>query len=150
MTMNANMVFIDTNVLIYANLKHSPFYAVAQQQLNTLFLQNSTLWVNRQVLREYLSAMTRPNTITGTIPITSLIADVRYFSTQFRVAEDNSQVTENLLLLMGQIAVGGKQIHDANIVATMQAYHIETLLTHNVADFSRFANLINVMPLVGI
>jgi hypothetical protein len=43
--------------------------------------------------------------------------------------------------------VSGKQIHDANIVATMIAYRIEYLLTHNVVDFERFTSLIHILPL---
>lgn len=43
--------------------------------------------------------------------------------------------------------MSGKQIHDANIVATMIAYRIEYLLTHNVVDFERFTSLIHILPL---
>ena len=39
-------------------------------------------------------------------------------------------------------------LHDANIVATMQAYGITQLLTHNEKDFDRFSSLISVQPLV--
>jgi hypothetical protein len=45
---------------------------------------------------------------------------------------------EKLLMLVRQVEVGGKHIHDANIVATMLAQNITHLLTHNVADFRRF------------
>ena len=36
---------------------------------------------------------------------------------------------------------------DANIIATMLVYGIERLLTHNTADFARFARYITVLPL---
>ena len=39
-------------------------------------------------------------------------------------------------------------MHDANIVAATQAHGIRRLLTHNTADFARFAGLITVEPLV--
>ena len=47
---------------------------------------------------------------------------------------------------MEAISVGGRQVHDANIVATMQAYGIRHLLTHNTDDFIRFSGLITVLP----
>jgi predicted nucleic acid-binding protein len=78
-----------------------------------------------------------------------LIEDIRLFQTRFRVAEDSLQVTERLLVLMEQVSIGGKQVHDANIVATMQAYGISQLLTHNVVDFNHFSEFITVLPLVG-
>jgi len=51
--------------------------------------------------------------------------------------------------LLLTIPVGGAQIHDANIVATMEVYGIGRLLTHNTTDFARFGGLITVVPLVG-
>jgi predicted nucleic acid-binding protein len=53
-----------------------------------------------------------------------------------------------LIALLLSISVGGKQVHDANIVATMQAHGLRRLLTYNTADFARFAHLIQVEPLV--
>jgi hypothetical protein len=71
------------------------------------------------------------------------------FERQFRVAEDGPAVTINLLNLLKTIAIGGKQVHDANIVSTMEAHGLRHLLTHNVADFHRFASRIVVIPLVS-
>ncbi|MEH2170887.1 MAG: hypothetical protein V7K41_30400 [Nostoc sp.] len=50
---------------------------------------------------------------------------------------------------MEEIFSGGKQVHDANIVATMLVYGIPQLLTHNTSDFARFSGLITVLPLQG-
>ena len=106
------------------------------------------MWVSRQVLREYLATLTRPQVFTEPIPIATVIAEVDFFLNRFRVVEDNQQVTERLLTLMQQIPIGGRQVHDANIVATMLVYGISQLLTNNVDDFNRFSELINVLPLV--
>ena len=64
--------------------------------------------------------------------------------------EDGSQVTAYLLTLLEQLAIGGKQVHDANIVATMRVHGIGRLLTANVGDFTRFAHLITVLPLAAV
>lgn len=145
--MTDNPVFIDTNILIYANLALSPFHVQAIQRLQALVEQGIELWISRQTLREYLAGMTRRGDLTGEIPVSSLVADVQYFAKSFRLAEDNSQVTERLLTLMEEISSGGKQVHDANIVATMLVYGIPQLLTHNTDDFARFSELISVLPL---
>lgn len=73
--------------------------------------------------------------------------NVKLFRTQFRVVEDSPLVLDNLLRILQTVTVAGKQIHDANIVATMQAYGIRQLLAHNTVDFARFARLITVIPL---
>ena len=43
----------------------------------------------------------------------------------------------------------GKQVHDANIVATMRANGLKRLATFNVADFARFEDEIAVEALVS-
>jgi predicted nucleic acid-binding protein len=45
---------------------------------------------------------------------------------------------------MGNYPIGGKQVHDANIVATMLVYGIPCLLTHNAKDFERFGDIVTV------
>jgi len=142
-----NSVFIDTNILVYVNLTLSPFHLQATKRLQEFAEQGIDLWISRQTLREYLAAMTRRSDLTREIPAASLVGDVRDFANQFCLAEDSSQVTERLLTLMETISIGGKQVHDANIVATMLVYGIPQLLTHNTADFARFSELITVLPL---
>jgi predicted nucleic acid-binding protein len=141
-------VFVDTNVLVYAKLGAAPLHSLALEQLLTL--QSATgleLWLSRQVLREYLAVMTRREAVTPVVPIEALASDLNDFSRRFKIAEDNRAVTEKLLALVKQKNVSGKQVHDANIVATMQVYGIGRLLTHNVADFARYHDLIQVIPL---
>jgi predicted nucleic acid-binding protein len=148
MTGDANSVFLDTNILVYASIPESPLHLVAIETIQTLQEAGTELWISRQVLREYLATLTRPQAFTEPIPIATLIAEIRFFANRFRIAEDNLQVTERLLALMEQVPIGGRQVHDANIVATMQAYGIGQLLTHNVADFNRFSDFITLLPLV--
>ena len=51
------------------------------------------------------------------------------------------------LNLCPHFSFGGRQVHDANIVATMLAHGERRLLTFNEADFRRFDSLIDiVMP----
>jgi len=69
---------------------------------------------------------------------------VRYLEERFQVADDTSAVTSQLVKLMGDFQIGGKQVHDANIVATMLAYGIPSVLTHNTADFKRFDTMIEI------
>jgi len=85
--------------------------------------------ISRQVLREYLAVMTRPGTLTQEIPISSLIQDVQDFETGLIVFDDGPAVTAKLLEIIEQYSIAGKQIHDANIVATMLVHDIPALLT---------------------
>jgi predicted nucleic acid-binding protein len=141
--------FLDTNVLVYAASLRSPLHQRASEEIGRRHESGQDLWVSRQVLREYLATLSRPQTYSNPKPARDLTGDVRYFQNRFRVAEEGLAVTEKLLELIEKVEIGGKQIHDANIVATMLAHGIPSLLTHNVADFVRFAGMIQVIPLAA-
>lgn len=148
MTWDNNPVFLDTNILVYASTIRSPLHQVALQAIQQFYDAELEIWISRQVLREYLTTLTRHQQFTNPMPIEILIADIRLFQTRFQVAEDTRAVTERLLEMLEKIPIGGRQIHDDNIVATMLVYGVNNLLNHNIIDFQRFSNLINVMPLV--
>lgn len=141
-------IFIDTNVLVYANVLAYPLHQVAVEQLQSLIDSGIELWLSRQVLREFIAAVTRPQTYGKPQPISIVVERVGTFQTQFRVAEDNPQVTAQLLDLLQQFPTAGRQIHDANIAATMLTAGVDRLLTHNIGDFQRFSELITIVPLV--
>ncbi|MGH2587138.1 MAG: type II toxin-antitoxin system VapC family toxin [Dehalococcoidia bacterium] len=140
-------IFLDTNVLIYASEERAPLHQVARQAIRSIDQTGVMLWLSRQILREYLAVLTRPQLWGNPQPIGRLIAEVRQFEAQFHIAEDGPDVAERFLGLLAQFRAGGKQVHDANIVATMQAHGIPRLLTHNEDDFARYAAVITVVPL---
>ena len=47
--------------------------------------------------------------------------------------------------LSRRYSLGGRQVHDANVVATMLAHGERRLLTFNEADFRRFAAVIEIV-----
>jgi predicted nucleic acid-binding protein len=143
-----NALFLDTNVLVYATIPVAPLHAIAAAAIADAYAAGRELWISRQILREYLATLSRPLTFTPALTPAQLVGQVLAFQAQFRIAEDNAIITANLRNLLSTVSFGGKQVHDANIVATMQAYGIPQLWTHNTADFARFGSLITVVPLV--
>lgn len=142
-TMVADSLFVDTNVLVYANVLEAPLHACALDAIHAARQAGRVLWISRQVIREYLVVMTRPQAFEN-LPRTTVLEQVHRFVAHFQVADETPAVTAHLLALMETYAIGGKQVHDANLVATMQAHHIRCLLTHNTQDFQRFGDRITV------
>ena len=138
--------FVDTNALVYADQATSAFHQTARAALARLEKEGADLWISRQVLREYLATVTRPDP-KGVPPMTraDAAAAVEGFQGAYFIAEDGRQATARLLDLVRTVPMGGKQVHDANIVATMLAHGITRLLTFNEADFRRFSALIEVI-----
>lgn len=96
-------------------------------------------------MREYLAALTRPQPLQITVAREDALLDVLEMSRQYEVLEETPQVTANLLEICREVDVGGRQIHDANIVATMLAHGEKQLLTFNVADFRRYRHRIETL-----
>jgi predicted nucleic acid-binding protein len=129
------------NVLVHASTVCSPLHIRAQSALQDPSASAIPLWISRQILREYLAILSRPQTFSAPVAPAALVADVVKFQTQFLIAEDGPLVTSSLLGLLSTYSFGGKHVPDANIVAIMQVQAIRQILTDNVADFSRFGSV---------
>ncbi len=140
--------FVDANILIYARNTGSPFHAAAVSRLAALRATGHELWTSRQCLREYVSGVSRPGTFLPPLYRAEIVADVTGFIARLRLAEDGPRVTAELLGILQSVAVAGKQVHDANIVATRVVNGVRKILTHNVSDFTRYAPRIAVVPLL--
>lgn len=143
----SNRIFIDTNILLISKLKSNPLNQLATEKFFNLF-KTSFIFINNQVIREYLSTLTKQNIVKVAIPKEELINDINNFNTNFIVLNEDRLVLEKLLELFKNYQFGGKQIHDANIVATMMANGIRDLFTHNVSDFIKYREIINIIPLI--
>lgn len=143
----ASGVFLDTNVLVYSAVAASPLNVAARSAITNHEAAGTQLWISRQVVREYLAVLSRPQAMSAPQPLSVLISDVQHFQSRFNVAEDGPNVTAELLRIIAPTSIGGKRIHDANIVATMLAHGIGTLLTNNPHDFGVFSNVVNIEPL---
>jgi len=144
---DGDRVFIDTNILLRANIPTAPFHQPARKAIENLWGEGAELWISRQVLREYIVNVSREQGLFQPMPPATIEARVSYFQSVFRIADDNQDTTKNLLKLLQEIKFGGKQVHDANIVAAMLTYNITHLLTLNVDDFNRFSAYITLLPL---
>jgi len=60
--------------------------------------------------------------------------------------DDRSDIFPIWLQWVKQYDVQGKKVHDARLVAVMQTHNITHLLTFNIADFQRFAEITVVHP----
>jgi predicted nucleic acid-binding protein len=138
-------LFVDTNVLVQARFVPAPFHTRARQALAAALCSDEPLRLSRQVLREYLAVVTRPQTWAVPLPMTEVLADLERLERGYAMIEDGPAVTRELVALCRAVPLGGRQVHDANIVATMLAHGERRLLTFNAGDFARFGARIEVV-----
>jgi predicted nucleic acid-binding protein len=148
-TPGVERLFVDTNILVYATDEDSPWQSVAEQALEDWRGAGTRLCVSVQVLREYLAVTTRPAAgRPGDPDYVAIAENLRSFREDFLVFGDTLPVSLELESLVRQFSIQGRQVHDANIVATLRVFGLGDLLTYNTADFRRYASLITVHPLV--
>ena len=138
-------MFIDTNILVNSRILEAPQHEMARAMLERALQDDEPVRISRQVVREYLAVVTRPQTWPVAISRADALDDVNRLIGSFEVLEDGPAVTERLVELCREVQVGGRQIHDANIVATMLAHGERRLLTFNVGDFRRYGDRIELV-----
>jgi predicted nucleic acid-binding protein len=124
-------VFVDTHVLLSATAPARPWHREALLVLEWPN-QGVDLALSGQVVREYLVVATRPVDVNGLgLSSVNARANVTQFMSRMRLLEETARVLDVLLRLMRDRNLAGKQVHDANIVATAQCHGISHVVTDN-------------------
>lgn len=149
-TPSADRVILDTNVLLTATDTGRAGHEQARAALDLWPAAGVTLYCTGQILREYLAVATRPAAGNGLgLDRVDAVANVQALRTRLRFLGEDEKVAAHLLDLVRDVDCGGRQVHDANIVATMLTHGVETLVTLNVDDFVRFAPRIMTVHLLS-
>jgi predicted nucleic acid-binding protein len=136
--MTDNAVFVDTNILVAASDRGAPFHAECMKTLARLRASSAELWISRQVIREFLATLSRPQVWGADMDGGSLADYAERLLKFYRVAEENPEATKKLLSFVRDGRAQGKQVHDACIAAVMLSHRIRRILTINAAHFERF------------
>ncbi len=142
-------MFFDTNVLVRSRFEAAPHHGPARRRMIRASEGSETLRISRQVLREYLATVTRPQSWAAAVSMNDALDHVAQLEAGFDVLEDGPCVTRTLATLCRDVPVAGKQVHDANIVATMLAHGERRLLTFNGGDFRRYGERIELVDVEG-
>ena len=140
-------MFVDTNVLVAARFMTAPAHVAACRCLDRAGDSEEPLHISRQIVREYLVVATRSQIWSKPLVMDDALKDATGLISSFTVLEDSPDVMAALIALCREVPVAGKQIHDANIAATMLAHGERRLLTLNAKDFRRYGGRIELVDL---
>src|ERR1700761_4517162 len=112
-------VMLDTNVLLAATDEARTEHRDALTILNEWAAGGTTLCTSGQILREYLAVATRPagNNGLGLKPADA-VANVRAIRERTAFLAEDARVADRLQGLLTDVECAGKQVHDANVIAT--------------------------------
>lgn len=137
-------VFLDTSVLIAATVDAHPSHAVASSWVEQAGQAGLELCISPQVCREFLVVLTRQPVSERVFSLEEAVSALNAWRLGCRMLDEGAAVLEQLVGLVEQHQVRGKQVHDCNIVATMLVNGVQRLATRNAADFRRYAGLIEL------
>jgi predicted nucleic acid-binding protein len=141
-------MMLDTNVFLAATDEGRAEHRDALKVVNDWAAGHTDLCTSGQVLREYLSVATRSAQQNGLgLNRPDAVANVRAIRARTTLLAEDSKVADRLLGLLADVECGGKQVHDANLVATMLVHGIGSLVTINLDDFARFEQHISLIRL---
>jgi predicted nucleic acid-binding protein len=141
------VILTDSNILVHSVQLHAPEYRVVDAAIAKLRVQEEILCIAPQNVVEFWSVVTRPVDRRG-MGLTPLqaAAEVNMILRLFQLLPYQPDVLENWRRLVLERNVSGKQVHDAHLVAMMQAHSITSILTFNGDDFERYPGITALNP----
>jgi predicted nucleic acid-binding protein len=137
------LINLDTGILLRLLDRNDPHHANIRRALRMLRLRGHEPVTSPQNLAEFWNVCTRPASARGGLGLSIKETDrrVRRIERLFRVLPDSLIAYSLWRQIVVQHAVQGVQVHDARLVAWMQAYVITHILTLNAADFARYPGI---------
>ena len=109
--------------------------------------QGDEVYVTPQNFIEFWAVATRPVEANGFGWTSERTAkEVTDLQDRFPVLPDSPEVFNRWFELVNRLPVYGKRVHDARLVAVLQAHEVEHLVTFNTSDFAVFSFLSLIDP----
>jgi predicted nucleic acid-binding protein len=138
---------VDTNILLRISRKPDPQHHLVDSALATLAMAGTNLYYTHQNIAELWNTMTRPAARNGFgLSVAEADRAVRVIESGMSLLPDNENTYREWRRMIVQHAVSGVQVHDARLAASMKIHGVRHILTLNVDDFTRYADIVAVHP----
>jgi uncharacterized protein len=144
------LIAVDTNILIYAYRKESPFHPIAFHHMRLLVEGENPWAIAWPCLHEFVSVATNPKVFATHNSLAEAFNQISVWqsSGKLRFLGESSEHLDVIHTLLTAAKARGGQIHDARIAAICLQHGVTELWTAD-RDFSRYPTLKTRNPLVG-
>jgi toxin-antitoxin system PIN domain toxin len=144
------MIAVDTNILVYAHLRQSPWYARAVAVLADLGASGTPWGIPVGCLHEFFSVVTHPKIYKPASTPAIAIAQVDAWreSPTLTILAEDAGTWSILSRLVTEAKVTGPSVYDARIAATCLQHGVSELWTSD-RDFTRSPSLRVRNPLIA-
>ena len=142
------MIAVDTNILVYAHRRDSPWHALAARCMRELAEGTSSWTLPAPCLHEFLAIVTHERIFSPPTDLPKAIEQLGAWleSPSLVVLSETAGYWEVLSKMLERAKVTGPRVHDARIAALCMHHGVRELLTAD-RDFSRFGELRTRNPL---
>jgi toxin-antitoxin system PIN domain toxin len=141
------MIAVDTNILVHAHRKDSPWHAAATSAFTGL---TAGRWaIPWPCLHEFVAIVTHPRIFDPPSPLDdAIIAVETWLESMPAILGESDEHWTTLTDLLRRGKVAGPQVHDARVAAICIEHAVEVLWSAD-RDFGRFPALKVINPLVS-
>lgn len=143
------MIAVDTNLLVYAHRRDSPFHAVALETIRRLAEGRASWAIPWPCVHEFYAIATHPRVYSPPSTSTQAIDQIDFWleSPTLLLLSESERHWPHLRELTGKAKIQGPMVHDARIAALCLSHGVRELWSAD-RDFSRFPDLRVRNPLV--
>lgn len=134
------LCLLDTGILLRFVDQQDPLHSKVKDSVRTLRNRGTGLVTTTQNVAEFWNVATRPVANNGLgLPVSNVINLIEQVIDPLgRRINETEQAYIELKRLGKAYGFGGKQVHDARLVAMMLAGKVGSILTLNTRDFQRY------------
>ena len=133
---------IDTSIIGRLANSADASHSLAARAVVELHRRGEVLHLTPQVLVEFRNVATRAVALNGLgLAIGDAEAKAAAFESTFTMLAETPDIFPAWKSLVGTLAVVGKQVHDARLVAVCHVHRVSHILTFNVAHFTRLTSV---------
>ena len=143
------MIAVDTNILVYAHRRDSPWNAAARPRVAELAESGNAWAIPWPCVHEFLAVTTHPGIYDPPTPLDAALVQIEAWmeSPGLVLLTEGGSYWKVLRETMREAGVRGARTHDARIVALCLEHGVSTLWSAD-RDFSRFGGVKTVNPLL--
>jgi predicted nucleic acid-binding protein len=140
-------VLIDTNVLLRSAQPAHPLCQQATHAVSKLIRQGDSVLFCPQNIAEFWNVATRPLDRNGLgFSLEQAFREVSNIELLLTMLPEIPAIYTAWKQIVSEHRVQGVKVHDARLVAIMNVYAVESVLTFNDADFKRYSRITSIHP----
>ncbi len=146
-------VLIDTNILIYAFIKNSPFYLKCREILEKLAEDEKIeVCVAEKSIFEMIAVLSSAALTPQKLNSREIEDYIFYFiqSESFNILYSNQQTTNTTLKLFFNLEARKNRVYDLVLAAIAIEHDIDTIYTKNVKDFESIKGIKVIDPTISL